>query len=978
VPVLIALKPRNEAVLQRLVKAMYTKNSPTYHHYLAKGQYATLFGASQSTIDEVKSELTSLGLKDTASEGNGLFVTAKGSAAAVANAFHVTFKSYHLRNGSLGYAATGAPKISAQLASVASGVVGLSTLNRRQPLNVRDKAVTHKGGSVTKGAKPAASPHPTPVRAVKACTTVSQQKTIFTAHPWTTIAASYKFTFLYGQGFEGATTSVGLFELANYPKTNITKFTSCFGLSSVNVTNVPVNGGATKTTAGQGETTLDIQDVLGLAPKTHLYVYSAKNITVTSTLEYSRMVSDDLVQVISSSWGLCEQLATRTTLTAENEIFAEGALQGQTVFSAAGDTGTADCALRGTPTYGTPTIRAVDDPSSQPFVTGVGGTSLATPTPSTRTEAVWNRSTTLVTPTNPTTGYIGGAGGGGVSTVWAKPSWQTTGRTAATVPKATNATHTTKCTTSAGTSTYVTLCRQTPDVSATADPYFGDPVYCLHTGTCTTTLVKKTLSGWEPFGGTSAAAPLWAAATAIVNEACGSAVGFLNPLLYTKGEATTGLNDITAGTNNGRGPTHAGNFSATVGFDNASGWGSPYLPTFKSEACPGSVSDFSVSLSTPGAGVGPVSYAFTFTTKDLLPTDGTASIFIQTPTILIGPTKYVSVTETGAAAPVGAFTITYGKTTGVSKLGFILHSTVRAGSKLTMKLTGVTNASSVGPHFATVSTSADPGTVRATYTLITPVGYEMVGSDGGVFSFQPNGIQSHFEGSLPGLGISVHNIVGMVSAANHNGYYLVGSDGGVFSFGTTSFEGSLPGLGDVPALPIVGIVPTPDDKGYFLVGADGGVFAFGDAQFEGSLPGQGTHVSNVVALATTAAGTGYWVVTATGTVYSFGTANNYGSIASSSPVTAIVASSDSHGYYLVESDGGVATLGDAQSFGTLVNMGIAPAQPVKGLVLSAGARGYWLIGADGGIFSFGDAPYFGSLPGLGIHITNVIGAVENQ
>ena len=82
------------------------------------------------------------------------------------------------------------------------------------------------------------------------------------------------------------------------------------------------------------------------------------------------------------------------------------------------------------------------------------------------------------------------------------------------------------------------------------------------------------------------------------------------------------------------------------------------------------------------------------------------------------------------------------------------------------------------------------------------------------------------------------------------GFDLVGSDGGVFVFGDAEFFYSLPGLG-IHVDDIVGIVPTGDDRGYSLVGSDGGVFAFGDARFESSLPGLGIHVHNIVGIVPT-------------------------------------------------------------------------------------------------------------------------------
>jgi hypothetical protein len=213
-----------------------------------------------------------------------------------------------------------------------------------------------------------------------------------------------------------------------------------------------------------------------------------------------------------------------------------------------------------------------------------------------------------------------------------------------------------------------------------------------------------------------------------------------------------------------------------------------------------------------------------------------------------------------------------------------------------------------------------------------PLGYDLAGTDGGVFVFPSGG---GFFGSLPGLGVHVNNIVGIVPTDNFNGYDLVGSDGGVFVFPTGStggFFGSLPGLG-VQVNNIVGIVAAPDGGGYFLVGSDGGVFTFGDAKFFGSLPGQHISVDDITGIASTPTGQGYYVVSETGTVYAFG---------------------------------------DAQALGSLV---VGTASDIVSIVPTPNGGGYWLIGANGGVYPFGNAPDRGSLPALGVNVNNVVGAV---
>jgi cell wall-associated NlpC family hydrolase len=246
----------------------------------------------------------------------------------------------------------------------------------------------------------------------------------------------------------------------------------------------------------------------------------------------------------------------------------------------------------------------------------------------------------------------------------------------------------------------------------------------------------------------------------------------------------------------------------------------------------------------------------------------------------------------------------------------------------------------------------------------TPNGYDLVGSDGGVFVFGGG-----FYGSLPGLGVRVDDITGIVPNDTDTGYFLVGSDGGVFAF-NAPFSNSLPGLG-VHVNDIAGIVPTLDDGGYFLVGRDGGVFSF-NAPFENSLPGLGISVDDITGIAATPDDNGYWLVGSDGAVYAFGDAHFYG--AAPAGAVGITATHDGGGYWVVGANGAVTRFGDAGNFSDLPAIGVA-VDDIVSLVVTADSQGYNLIGSDGGVFSFGDAVNRGSLPGLGVHVDDVVGAV---
>ncbi len=282
--------------------------------------------------------------------------------------------------------------------------------------------------------------------------------------------------------------------------------------------------------------------------------------------------------MVSVSWGQCEQLQGGDSISNENTLFQEAAAQGQSIVSATGDQGSEDC----NGTNGAPDpSQAVDDPGSQPFVTGVGGTTLSSlgPPPA---ESVWNHGG------NPT-GLLatqGGAGGGGVSHAWSMPGYQRNAAAALHVigPGSSG----TSCASSNG------WCREVPDVSADADPATGYIIYWNGQDGDPTSP-----QGWQAVGGTSAAAPVWAAllADADSSSAChGSAIGFADPALYSAASTSYGsyFNDVTSGNNDSTG-TNGGLYPAGPGYDMASGLGTPKAGPLAAALCANSL-----RVNTPG------------------------------------------------------------------------------------------------------------------------------------------------------------------------------------------------------------------------------------------------------------------------------------------------------------------------------------------------------------------------------------------
>ena len=357
----------------------------------------------------------------------------------------------------------------------------------------------------------------------------------------------------------------------------------------------------------------------------------------------------------------------------------------------------------------------------------------------------------------------------------------------------------------------------------------------------------------------------------------------------------------------------------------------------------------------------------------------------------VTPPPTISSVTPGSGPTTGGTTVTITGThlTATTKVTF--GGTAAGGFvvKSSTAISATTQAHPAGTVSVEVATSHGTATRLTAFTFVAPppppppaktAGYDMVGSDGGVFVFAPPGTSGGFFGSLPGLTPPVHvnNIVGMVPTATDQGYFLVGNDGGVFAFGNAPFLGSLPGIGKVPAQPITGIVAANTDRGYYLVGADGGVFAFGTVPFLGSLPGENISVDNIIGIAATPSGSGYWLISATGTVYAFGVAKLGTVKGTASPVSAIAGTPTGNGYWVTTQNGEVFPFGTAHSFGTLTTISVSPVHPVIGIVHTADTGGYWLLGSDGGIFAFGDAGFVGSLPGVGVNVTNVVGAVPTE
>ena len=382
----VVLKPRDNAALVQFVNAVSNPSSPLFHQYLPAGAFASRFGPTKATIDAVRSQLTAGGLRVTGVSSDGLLVNFSGTAAQIEHAFQTGVERYRLSNGAVGQTTTSAASVPSAIAGSVAGIVGLNDLARARPAGIVHPQGSARGrlrsAETTTFTHPGGAPTPCP-----AATADAQQNGGLTDDQ---IARAYGAFGLYDNGDLGQGQHIALYELEPFLYSDVRTFDTCFFgaaqasamLSRLNV--IPVDGGQ-PTGPGSGEANLDVEDLSAMAPDATIDVYErpspgANGLIYDPVDEYAAIIDADRDQIISTSWGLCEQAiqAGQPGLQqAENFLFEQAAAQGQSVFSAAGDNGSDDCN-----TFETPTVVSgqnpvsVDDPSSQPYVVSVGGTTI--------------------------------------------------------------------------------------------------------------------------------------------------------------------------------------------------------------------------------------------------------------------------------------------------------------------------------------------------------------------------------------------------------------------------------------------------------------------------------------------------------------------------------------------------------------------------------------------------------------------------
>ena len=629
----VMLAPSSATALADYAANVSSPGNALYHHYLTVSQFAAMFGPTATAVSTVEASLRSEGLTPGTLSSNRLLLPVTATAKQLGKAFSTGFDQYRLSSGRVAFANTAAPLFPGAAAQYVSAVVGLDTLATAQPIgpptSTHPRSLAESPQVVTGGPQP--------------CPAATETATDFGAYTADQIASAYDFSGLYGAGDEGAGVTVALVEFEPNLASDISAYQTCYGTSAT-VKYISVDGGA-GSGAGSGEAALDIEDIIGVAPKATIDVFQAPPpvgglITETElTDEYNAIIKSG-AQVMSTSWGSCETGLDSQVVTAENNLFEEATTQGQSVFASSGDDGSTDC--QGT--------LSVDDPASQQYVTGVGGTSLTSVSPLAQT--VWNDSS-----------IQNGAGGGGVSSLTKMPAYQSSAPAALNVINANSSGS--PCGQGSG-----SFCREVPDVSANADPQDGYAIF--YSGFLDLPPGEDPDAPWGPVGGTSAAAPLWAAFTALTDASstcAGKAIGFANPLLYRAAAANYAANftDITSGSNDYTPDGYTGGlYPAGTGYDMATGLGSPNGATLAKALCNGGGAANTVTVTNPGSQATTVGTAVSL---QVAATDsGGASLTFSAvglpPGLSISPSGLISGSPT--AAGTYSVTVTAADATGAS------------------------------------------------------------------------------------------------------------------------------------------------------------------------------------------------------------------------------------------------------------------------------------------------------------------------
>ena len=693
-----------KAALDKLLRDQQDPNSPRYRQWLTPQQFGAQFGLSASDLAKVSSWLTSQGLTVTGVAKSSTFITFSGTVGQVQQAFGTSIHRLSL-DGENHTANVTDPVLPAAMADVVSSISGLNTFRLKPRLQVRRM--------------PAGS-----VRPDNTINTTNGVEHFLAPGDFYTI---YDMNSLLTSSINGTGITIAVMGQVDPNLADVAAFRTASGLSA-NVPSIQVYGvdpgspsaaclgsnppnNCSPSVDDLDETELDLEWAGATAPSAKILFVNSTDVLGTSLVQ---AIDNNLAPIMTVSYGGCEtQDFSASAITAFTAAFQEANAKGITVVGPSGDSGATDCDDTGvqSATHGL----AVDFPGSSPYVTSVGGTEFSEGSDTAGAywntsngafsgsaksyipETVWNDTAAEIVATPP--GPLS-AGGGGASILFTKPVWQV------------------------GTGVPNDAHRDVPDVSFSASAQH-DPYLVCAEGSCqggTYFVQSGTNAGsFNAFGGTSVSTPSFAGILALVEQKLGATrIGNINPYIYALANgtsATTVFHDVTTGNNNSPcttgsiGCASGGNigYSAGVGYDQATGWGSVDVYNFANQFS-------SVTLQQT------TTTAVTFTPTN--PVIGQSVIFTATVTQGSGstiPTGTVAFSVNGGAptAVTVSSTGTATYSTSFNTGGAQTVSAVYSGDKTYYGSTGTANVAVtiVGGAATTTILSANPTSVALSSSL---------------------------------------------------------------------------------------------------------------------------------------------------------------------------------------------------------------------------------------------------------------------
>ena len=516
----VTLRYNRQDELDALVRAQSDPRSPQFRHFLTSDQFNAYFAPTPQQQAFVIATLQAAGLRVTQAFPNRTLLDVVGTSSAAEVFFGTQIHSVVQGKYGARFANAVPASVPASVSTLITSVSLSNLIIAKTGPRVTSPAAMTTAASMAQIASEVrasnASTEALPEAAAPAvCKASKIAGPLHNAYGALATGVADAFDYPVQHGCNGAGETVAVEISSPVSTTDIKAYLKAAGvIESGSITEIPVDGGGTYGGASSEDTdeaSLDVETIAGLAPGAKIRVYNFPDLSDQHIEDgYNKAVSDNLASVTNSSFGGCETSDPSFRATT-NTIAEQAASKGITFVASSGDSGSDECATGNRPA-------APADPAGEPYFVSVGGDNF--------TESSSGKLTSLTAK-----GDVAGTGflsGGGVSTVYALPSFQS------------------------GIANVVTSGRNSPDVSL---PGVGVAVYV----------------GGEvgEFDGTSWSSPCFAALLAEASEIHNARFGFVNPKIYStfKSAKYTDFTDVTVGNN--------GKYSATSGYDRVTGIGAP-------------------------------------------------------------------------------------------------------------------------------------------------------------------------------------------------------------------------------------------------------------------------------------------------------------------------------------------------------------------------------------------------------------------